>query len=56
MAGTVKGVPFTEFTDPQSQLVTSENQNAFDLYCAQGCALILRAKLGKWVERPKNKV
>ncbi|CAI2174762.1 1478_t:CDS:2 [Funneliformis geosporum] len=56
MAKSIKSVPFTEFTDPQSQLVTSENHNAFDLYCAQGCALILRANLGKWVERPKNKL
>ena len=53
----VKVALFTEFTDPQSQLVTSENHNAYDLYCAQGCeSLILRANLGTWVERPKDKV
>ena len=50
-------IQFKDFTDPQSQLVTSENQNAYDLYCGQGCeSLILRANLGKWVERSKDKV
>src|SRR5581483_9125185 len=53
----VRCVLLTEFTDTPSQLVNSENQNAFDLYCAKGCeSLILRANLGTWVERPKDKV
>ncbi|CAG8585808.1 Mss4-like protein, partial [Rhizophagus irregularis] len=51
------GVPFKEFTDPQNQLVNSENHNAYSIYCGQGCrSLILRANLGKWVERSKEKL
>jgi hypothetical protein len=50
-----RGIPFEEFEDPQTQLLNDENQNAFDIHCI--CqTLILRANLGKWVERPKDKV
>lgn len=53
----VFGVPFNEFTDPQNQLVNSEKHNAYDLYCSNGCQiLILRANFGKWVERSNEKV
>ncbi|CAG8489913.1 16022_t:CDS:2 [Funneliformis mosseae] len=46
---------FNEFEDPQSQLLTDGKQNAKAIYCA--CqSLILRANLGTWVERPKDKL
>jgi hypothetical protein len=55
MSSNAKGIPFEEFKDPQAQLLTDEKQNAFDIYCA--CqSLILRAKFGTWVERPRDKV
>lgn len=50
-----KGISFEEFEDPRTQLLNDEKQNAFDIHCS--CeTLILRANLGKWVERPKDKV
>ncbi|RIA94173.1 Mss4-like protein [Glomus cerebriforme] len=51
----IVSVPFEEFKDPQTQLLNDAKQNAFDIYCA--CqSLILRANLGTWVERPKDKL
>ncbi|RGB29457.1 hypothetical protein C1646_672425 [Rhizophagus diaphanus] len=51
------GIPYNEFTDPKHQLVNSENHNTYDMYCGGGCRiLILRANLGTWVERSKEKL
>ncbi|RHZ58177.1 hypothetical protein Glove_375g11 [Diversispora epigaea] len=49
---------YESFSDSPKQLITSENQNSFDIYCPElSCkCLILRAKHGILVERPKEKL
>ncbi|KAG9304299.1 hypothetical protein G9A89_019861 [Geosiphon pyriformis] len=52
------GVPFKDFSNPKTQLLTSDSRNALYIYCPQPTCrcLILRAKAGTWVERPKKKL
>ncbi|CAG8577336.1 8653_t:CDS:2 [Diversispora eburnea] len=49
---------YENFSDPPKQLITSENQNSFDIYCPDSSCkgLILRANHGILVERPKEKL
>ncbi|GES73246.1 guanine nucleotide exchange factor MSS4 homolog [Rhizophagus clarus] len=51
------GTPYSGFTDPQNELVDSEKYNIYHIFCTKNChTLILRANLGKWVERSKEKL
>ncbi|CAG8652854.1 74_t:CDS:2 [Paraglomus brasilianum] len=51
-------VPYKQFVESGNQLVVEDKHNAVDIYCPQPycCSLIMRAKAGQLVERPKSKL
>ncbi|CAG8557876.1 9982_t:CDS:2 [Paraglomus occultum] len=51
-------VPYKQFVESGNQLVVDDKRNAVNIYCSRpSChSLIMRAKAGQLVERPKSKL